>query len=128
MPLPRAGVQGGLRPPCPAQGQSPRERDRRHLARLKSRLDATLAAALKALHRVGLQVQPCGAGGYYLWVRLPGSVQELELVRQAAAQGIFLSPGSVFYPDRRGDHPAMRVNVAYALDPRFLRFMQQAGR
>ncbi len=101
---------------------------RRHLARLKSRLDATLAAALKALHRVGLQVQPCGAGGYYLWVRLPGSVQELELVRQAAAQGIFLSPGSVFYPDRRGDHPAMRVNVAYALDPHFLRFMQQAGR
>jgi hypothetical protein len=32
----------------------------------------------------------------------------------------------VFYPDRGGGRPALRVNVAYACDRRFLRFLKTA--
>jgi DNA-binding transcriptional MocR family regulator len=97
---------------------------RRHLNRLKARLDEVHEPAIKALRRAGVTVHPATPGGYYLWVELPEGLEELELARRAAAQGIFLAPGSVFHPDRHAACTAMRVNVAYATDPRFLRFLQ----
>ena len=54
---------------------------------------------------------------------------ELGLARSAAERGIFLAPGAVFFPQRQGQQQplqAMRVNVAYANDARFLRFLQAA--
>lgn len=101
---------------------------RRHLNRLKTQLAEVHRPALKALARTGVRVHPCDPGGYYLWAELPARVDELALVKEAAAQGIFLAPGSVFFPDRRSPFPALRVNVAYAGDPRFLRFLQTALR
>jgi DNA-binding transcriptional MocR family regulator len=97
---------------------------RRHLNRLKALLAEAHQAAAKALKRAGVQVHLADPGGYYLWVELGGGLDELALARQAAASGIFLAPGSVFYPDRQALSPAMRVNVAYASDARFLRFLQ----
>lgn len=99
---------------------------RRHLNRLKAKLDAALGPAQKALARLGLTVHPSQPGGYYLWVELPQGLTELGLARSAAERGIFLAPGSVFYPQRQGVRAAIRVNVAYANDPRFLRFLQGA--
>ncbi len=99
---------------------------RRHLNRLKAKLDAALGPAQKALARLGLTVHPSQPGGYYLWVELPQGLTELGLARSAAERGIFLAPGSVFYPQRQGARAAIRVNVAYANDPRFLRFLQGA--
>lgn len=99
---------------------------RRHLNRLKAKLDAALGPAQKALARLGLTVHPSQPGGYYLWVELPEGMTELGLARSAAERGIFLAPGSVFYPQRQGARAAIRVNVAYANDPRFLRFLQGA--
>lgn len=96
---------------------------RRHLNRLKTRLAESFQPAIKALTRVGAQVHPADPAGYYLWVSLPQGVSEPALTRQAAAAGIFLAPGSVFHPERKADHAAIRVNVAYANDPRFLRFL-----
>lgn len=97
---------------------------RRHIARLKARLSEVHGVAVKALERAGVKVHPGDPNGYYLWVELPNNANELELVRQAAGQEIFLAPGSVFYPDRQVHYPAIRVNVAYANDPRFLRFLR----
>ena len=102
---------------------------RRHLSRLKARLDSALGPAQKALARLGLTVHPSPPGGYYLWVELPHGITELGLARSAAERGIFLAPGAVFFPQRQGQQQplqAMRVNVAYANDPRFLRFLQGA--
>ncbi|MEZ5702316.1 MAG: PLP-dependent aminotransferase family protein [Burkholderiaceae bacterium] len=99
---------------------------RRHITRLKARLADAHQPAVRALERAGLKVHPSDPGGYYLWVALPGGTDEFDLVRQAASQGIFLAPGSVFYPDRPSPCPAMRVNVAYASDPRFVRFLRSA--
>ena len=85
-----------------------------------------MGPAQKALARLGLTVHPSQPGGYYLWVELPEGMTELGLARSAAERGIFLAPGSVFYPQRQGARAAIRVNVAYANDPRFLRFLQGA--
>ena len=101
---------------------------RRHLNRIKARLADIQRPAIKALTRTGVRVHPADPGGYYLWTELPTGMDEIALVRDAAAQGIFLSPGAVFYPDRQSQFPALRVNVAYASDPRFLRFLQSAVR
>jgi DNA-binding transcriptional MocR family regulator len=102
---------------------------RRHLNRLKDRLDQAFQPSVNALRRLGLPVHPADPGGYYLWVELPEGCAELELARRAAQAGIFIAPGSVFFPDRQQGHAAaMRVNVAYATDPRFLKFMQAAVR
>jgi DNA-binding transcriptional MocR family regulator len=99
---------------------------RRHLTRLKGKLEAAWAPAVRALGERGLRVAAGSPGGYYLWVELPSGCEEAALVRDAAAAGIFLAPGSVFYPDRGGGRPALRVNVAYACDRRFLRFLKTA--
>jgi DNA-binding transcriptional MocR family regulator len=101
---------------------------RRHLGRLKTRLDAALAPALRFLARIGLRVHASDSGGYYLWVELPQHLTDIELARRAAASGIFLAPGAVFYPDRQGSSRLMRVNIAYASDARFQRFMERAVR
>jgi DNA-binding transcriptional MocR family regulator len=58
-------------------------------------------------------------------VELPSHLDDRALARQAAAEGIFLAPGSVFRPERAPAPPAMRVNVAYVEDPRFLSFMRR---
>jgi DNA-binding transcriptional MocR family regulator len=50
------------------------------------------------------------------------------LIQKAATAGIFLAPGSVFYPTRTLHPPALRINVAYANDPKFLRFIEKATR
>lgn len=92
---------------------------RRHLVRLKQRLDDAHRLALRLFARAGLVLPPPDVGGYYLWAPLPAALTEIELVRSAAAEGIFIAPGSVFYPDKQSPRPAMRVNVAYAGDDRF---------
>jgi DNA-binding transcriptional MocR family regulator len=99
---------------------------RRHLRRLRCRIDTATASAVQNLAGAGWPVAPPAGGGPYLWVPLPEGLQEAELCRRASAKGIFLAPGSIFYPDQvQGvDPPMMRVNVAYASDPRFLAFLE----
>lgn len=100
---------------------------RRHLRRLRSRLDGAVEPAMQSLARLGLEIKNRPDGGYYIWAELPETLDEEELVRRAANESIFLAPGHVFMADRSEPHvPAMRINVAYANDPRFLRFMRNA--
>jgi len=92
---------------------------RRHLARLKTRLETAHRQATRLFERTVPALAPPDPHGYYLWAALPASLSEIELVRHAADRGIFIAPGSVFYPDKQSPRPAMRVNVAYAADERF---------
>lgn len=101
---------------------------RRHLHRLKARLDSAMGPAVKALRRAGLQLHAPADCGYYLWAQLPAGMSELELAHQAAAQGIFLAPGAVFHPDRQSRQPALRLHVAHVNDARFLRFLHSTLR
>ncbi|HEY4541691.1 MAG TPA: PLP-dependent aminotransferase family protein [Noviherbaspirillum sp.] len=99
---------------------------RKHLARLVGKLEQAHGPALRGLEDLGLDIFARGGLGYYLWCLLPHGTDELALTRKASEAGIFLAPGSVFYPDRRSTTPAMRVNVAYASDPQFLQFLRKA--
>lgn len=98
----------------------------RHLSHLRDRISEALGPGQKALERLGLTVRHSQSGGYYLWVELPQGMTESALVRSAAERSIFLAPGSVFYPDRQGAQQALRVNVGYVNDVRFLHFLEGA--
>lgn len=97
----------------------------RHLRKLKARLQTAADEADGALARIGIRVPTPPGGGYYIWGELPPGTDELALAREAAERGIFLAPGSVFVPDKAPSAPAMRINVAYAADPRFVAFMRE---
>jgi DNA-binding transcriptional MocR family regulator len=101
---------------------------RKHLLRLKQRLEEAHQLALRLVARTGLAVLPPDANGYYLWAPLPQGLSEMELVREAATLDIFIAPGSVFYPDKRSPQPAMRVNVAYVGDERFQAWLSVLAR
>ena len=99
---------------------------RRHLRRLRSRLESVTTPALETLAALGLKVRADPGGAYYLWAELPAGIDERQLAREAAARGIFLAPGHVFMPERQQTAQALRINVAYANDPRFTAFMREA--
>jgi len=97
---------------------------RRHLQRLRGRIEGATVSALHHFDRLGLPVFAPPSGGFYLWTRLPAGIDEAEFARRATEQGIFLAPGSVFMPDRIAGEPAIRINIAYASDRRFLDFLK----
>lgn len=97
---------------------------RHHLRRLRERIGKATARALTNLERLGLPVFAPPSGGYYLWAGFAPGVDDLALARAASEQGIFIAPGSVFFPERHLIQPGMRVNVAYADDPRLIGFLQ----
>jgi len=53
-------------------------------------------------------------GGLFLWVRVPESIDTLELLQEALAEKVAYVPGINFYPNRDGGHHAMRLNFSYA--------------
>jgi DNA-binding transcriptional MocR family regulator len=74
----------------------------RHLRRLRAALQQQQQARLAAIERhfpEGTEVQP-PAGGYFLWVRLPGGVDTLALHRQLVREGIGIAPGPLFSAQR----------------------------
>lgn len=113
---------------------------RRHLQRLRGRIEEATVSALRHMERLGVRIFAPPSGGYYLWALLPAGVDEAALSRQALEHGIFMAPGSVFWPDRSGPDrlgpdrigggAAIRINVAYASDQKFLEFLRNylAGR
>jgi aspartate/methionine/tyrosine aminotransferase len=59
-------------------------------------------------------------GGYYVYLRLPDGVDDIEIARQGAKEGIFIAPGSVFCVDRENPSArGIRINVSRADDDRF---------
>lgn len=99
----------------------------RHLRRLRVRVEDAQKRALTALQAIGLSVRESKVPGFYLWAEFPAQVDELELCRAAVTESIFLAPGRVFRPGRGTEHPAaIRINVAYGADARFLSFLQRA--
>lgn len=99
---------------------------RHHLRRLRERIARATTKARANLERLGLPIFAASGGGYYLWADLPDGADDLVFARKASQCGIFIAPGSVFFPDRAQSRPGLRINVAYADDPRFSRFIVDA--
>jgi len=97
----------------------------KHQRRLKAHVERATREALPALKSVGLALPYAPGGGFYLWARLKPGQDELALASEASDASIFLAPGAIFMPERGQLTSALRVNIAYATDPRFLAFMKR---
>lgn len=91
----------------------------RHLRQLREALAGEQQRCRRLVQRhfpAGTRVtQP--AGGYFLWLELPTTVDALALHHQALARGISTAPGPLFSADRRFVHH-LRLNVGHPGDVR----------
>ncbi|WP_252724792.1 hypothetical protein, partial [Acinetobacter baumannii] len=67
---------------------------RHHLKRLKSRIAQATEVAAGQLGRFGLEIFSAPTGGYYLWCRIPAGRDDVSFSKAAAAEGIFIAPGT----------------------------------
>ena len=66
-------------------------------------------------------------GGYFLWIELPGSVDTLEVHRQALSLGISVAPGPMFSA-HRGFANCLRLNYGHPWDARAEAALMTLGR
>lgn len=76
---------------------------------LTERRHAAVAALARSWPAARLTHVP--AGGFHLWIELPEGHDDLEFVRQAAAAGVHLSPGRMWFP---AEPPGSFVRLSYS--------------
>lgn len=84
-----------------------------HLRKLRERLAADVPQAVQAVAQhfpAGTQVVS-SAGGWWLWLALPPTVDTLDLLRQSVAQGVAFTPGTMFTTGSKYRH-CLRLNIA----------------
>lgn len=98
---------------------------RKHVDRLRGKLDAVRDKTIRQLDRIGLKVDIATPAGMFLWVDTGCDTN--VLTEKALEQGFLLAPGSLFSPPQLPS-TRMRVNVACMSDAGVLRFLgQQIG-
>lgn len=102
-----------------------RGRYRKHLLRLRNRVTKASAEVCAKLASIGITEIPQPSGGYYIWCPLPSHLDDVEIARVAATEGIFLAPGSLFRQTDSPPQPALRINIAHASDDRLLTFLDK---
>ncbi|WP_225920119.1 PLP-dependent aminotransferase family protein [Pseudomonas vanderleydeniana] len=96
---------------------------RKLLQRLRERLDKAMAQTLRHLEAYGWETFAEPVGGMFVWARCaPFGFARLNQV--AAACGVMLSSGDAYYLDGQ-DSDWIRINVAYADDPRATAFFER---
>lgn len=100
-------------------------RYRKHLNRLASRIAKATDSVVANLNRRRLEIFTPPTGGYYVYLKLPSGVDDIDYAKVGAREGLFIAPGSVFCVDRRSETAGMRVNVARADDVRFYDFLSR---
>jgi DNA-binding transcriptional MocR family regulator len=99
-----------------------------HLAKLRRTMAAQQVSLLNAIQKhfpAGYRVtRP--AGGYFLWLELPRSVDTLEVHRLALDQGISVAPGPIFSP-RREFRNCLRLNYGHPWSADFDRAIAKLG-
>lgn len=95
---------------------------RKHLDRIRTRLDTVRGKALRQMERVGLACEPAAAG-MFVWVDT-GKNTNL-LAERAMAEEILLAPGSLFSPTQLPS-TRTRLNVATMQEPRVWEFLERA--
>ncbi len=95
---------------------------RRHVEGVRTRLARATARVSKRLRAIGVEPWSDPAAGIFLWARLPGGIDAVDLARQAIGHGIVLAPGPVFSPGG-GWRDHIRFNVARSEDDRLFDFL-----
>ncbi|WP_313035058.1 aminotransferase-like domain-containing protein [Massilia alkalitolerans] len=96
---------------------------RKHLDRVRSRLDAVRPKALRQIEALGLRPEPAPASGMFVWVDCGRDTN--ELAARAMREDLLLAPGSLFSPSQLPS-TRMRLNVAALQDPATFRFLERA--
>ena len=93
---------------------------RRHLVRLRGRVDAAREKCLGIMQRWGLAeiIEP--AAGMFVWANCGCDTE--QLARAAAREQVFLAPGRLFLPDQPSTHWA-RFSVAMIDNPKAMRLL-----
>ncbi len=99
---------------------------RKYVERLRLRVREASANAVRQLTGNGWEVFCQPSGGNFLWARPPGIEDSRELVTLGEEYGVTLAPGNYFRPG--GETSAwIRINAAYANEPRGVAFMKAAA-
>jgi DNA-binding transcriptional MocR family regulator len=90
----------------------------------RGRRDAMLAALEREMPPGVSWTHP--SGGFYVWVRVPSSVDLTALLPEAVERRVAYVPGTAFYPDGRGrDH--MRLSFCYPTEERIVEGVVRLG-
>ncbi|WP_296950038.1 PLP-dependent aminotransferase family protein [uncultured Massilia sp.] len=93
---------------------------RKHVERIRARLDAVRPGVLRRIEALGLAPRPAPAAGMFAWVDCGRDTN--VLAARALDAGLLLAPGSLFSPSQLPS-TMMRVNVAAMADPALWRFL-----
>jgi DNA-binding transcriptional MocR family regulator len=95
---------------------------RKHLDRLRTRLNQVRDKAVRQLERVGLKLDIGAPAGMFVWVDTGCNTN--VLAEKAMEHGYLLAPGSLFSPNQLPS-TRMRINVTTMSDSGVLRFLEK---
>jgi DNA-binding transcriptional MocR family regulator len=95
---------------------------RKHVDRVRSKLDSVRAKTVRQMERVGLKVDLAPPAGMFVWV--DAGMDTNVLTERAMAEGLLLAPGSLFSPSQLPT-TRMRLNVATMQEPSAWQFLQR---
>jgi DNA-binding transcriptional MocR family regulator len=100
---------------------------RKHLDRLRGRLNRARDHTVRNLERSGLEVFGEPEHGMFVWARWSQCGRDTaELANKALERGIMLAPGNIFRPHQKPS-AWIRFNVAFCGDPSLFDFLRRAG-
>jgi DNA-binding transcriptional MocR family regulator len=95
---------------------------RKHVDRIRARLDALRGRTLRQMERVGLKVDVASPAGMFVWADAGRDTN--VLTAHAMAENLLLAPGSLFSPAQLPS-TRMRLNLAAMQDPAVWRFLER---
>lgn len=98
-------------------------RYRKHIDRLRGKLDGVRDKTIRQLERIGVQVESTGGAGMFLWVDV--GMDTNILTEKAMTEGYLLAPGCLFSPNQLPSL-RMRINVATMGNAGVWRFLKRA--
>jgi DNA-binding transcriptional MocR family regulator len=96
---------------------------RRHLERLRAKLDAARDRTARAIEKMGVKLFAPPDAGIFLWGDFGRDTNAIAAA--GAEQGILCAPGSLFSPTQLPS-TWMRISAATCLNPAAMRFLAQA--
>jgi DNA-binding transcriptional MocR family regulator len=95
---------------------------RKHVERIRVRLDGMRARAVRQMERVGLKVDIVTPAGMFVWA--DAGCDTNVLAERAMAEGLLLAPGSLFSSNQQPSS-RLRLNFAGMQDPAVWRFFER---
>lgn len=95
---------------------------RKHVDRVRGKLDAVRAKTVRQMERVGLKVDVAPPAGMFVWA--DAGMDTNVLTERAMGEGLLLAPGSLFSPSQLPS-TRMRLNVATTQEPSVWKFLER---